>query len=135
MPITLNHQITFGDCDPAGIAFYPNTFRWMDAAFHNLIRPSGGHAEICRKLHSIGLGLVDASARFSYPMHDGDVLEIRTHVSQWSTKSMTLAYEGRVGDTMTFMGKEVRCLFVQTAQGIAAGDLTGLRKILETGNE
>ena len=25
-------QVHFGDCDPAGIAFYPNFFRWYDAA-------------------------------------------------------------------------------------------------------
>jgi len=25
-------RIEFGDCDPAGIVFYPNFQRWMDAA-------------------------------------------------------------------------------------------------------
>ena len=25
-------RIQWGDCDPAGIVFYPNFFRWMDAA-------------------------------------------------------------------------------------------------------
>jgi len=24
--------VEFGDCDPAQIVFYPNYFRWMDAA-------------------------------------------------------------------------------------------------------
>ena len=25
-------QVHWGDCDPAGIIFYPTYFRWMDAA-------------------------------------------------------------------------------------------------------
>ena len=25
----------FGDCDPAGIVFFPNYSRWMDAASHH----------------------------------------------------------------------------------------------------
>ena len=32
----LNHylvQVDWGDCDPAGIVFYPNFYRWMDRGF------------------------------------------------------------------------------------------------------
>jgi 4-hydroxybenzoyl-CoA thioesterase len=34
MPRTTIHrvQVQFGDCDPAQIAFFPNYFRWCDAA-------------------------------------------------------------------------------------------------------
>ena len=135
MPSALNYDITFGDCDPAGIVFYPNTFRWMDAAFHNFLRPAGGHAKLCQKLHSVGIGLIDASAQFRFPMRDGDALEIRSYVSDWSPKTMTLAYERNVGDMLTFKGKEVRCLFMQTEQGIVTGELSELRGILEAMNE
>ena len=27
--------VQFGDCDPAGIVFFPNFSRWMDAASHH----------------------------------------------------------------------------------------------------
>ncbi len=130
MPSTLRYHISFGDCDPAGIVFYPNIFRWMDAAFHNVLRPAGGHAELCRQLQSVGVGLVDASAKFLFPMRDGDALEIRSQVSEWSQKTMTLAYEGYVGDTLAIIGSEVRCLFVRTEQGIAAGEISKLRAAL-----
>lgn len=135
MPSTLRRNVSFGDCDPAGIVFYPNTFRWMDAAFHNVLRPAGGHEELCSRLQSVGIGLVDASAKFRFPMRDGDTLEIRSHVSEWSPKTMTLAYEGYVGDTLTFIGSEVRCLFVRTEKGIAAGEISELRAILEAIDE
>ena len=29
---TTRFTVEFGDCDPAQIVFYPNYFRWMDAA-------------------------------------------------------------------------------------------------------
>lgn len=125
-------QVTFGDCDPAGIVFYPNNFRWMDAAFHNFLRPHGGHAKLCKKLQSVGMGLVDSSAQFRSPLRDGDQLSIDISITHWGKKTVTLAYEGYVGDTHAFSGKEVRCLFLQTETGIVAGDLTKLRAILES---
>ena len=29
---TMNVEIRFGDCDPAGIVFFPRYHRWMDAS-------------------------------------------------------------------------------------------------------
>jgi 4-hydroxybenzoyl-CoA thioesterase len=31
---TIQLHVKFGDCDPAGIVFYPNYFRWMDSVLH-----------------------------------------------------------------------------------------------------
>ena len=33
--------VEWGDCDAAGIAFYPAFFRWMDAAFHLMTEADG----------------------------------------------------------------------------------------------
>ena len=33
--------VEFGDCDPAQIVFYPNFFRWMDAASLHFFAPAG----------------------------------------------------------------------------------------------
>jgi 4-hydroxybenzoyl-CoA thioesterase len=33
--------VSFGHCDPAEIVFYPNFFRWFDAAFHSFLESSG----------------------------------------------------------------------------------------------
>lgn len=123
-------QITFGDCDPAGIVFYPNTFRWMDAAFHNYLRPYGGHKKLCSKLQSVGIGLVDVSAQFHNPMRDGDKLSIDISNIEWGRRTIALTYEGRVGERIAFCGKEVRCLFIRPKTDIIAANMTELRKIL-----
>ncbi|MEM7721085.1 MAG: acyl-CoA thioesterase [Pseudomonadota bacterium] len=128
---TLDIPITFGDCDPAGIVFYPNAFRWMDATFHHLLRPYGGHTSICDALQGVGLGLVDASAGFRSPMRDGDLLLIDAKITTWSRRSLTLTYTGRVDGAVSFMGQEVRCLFQRTETGMVAGDLEGLKQMLE----
>ena len=131
MPNLFCANVTFGDCDPAGIVFYPNIFKWMDAAFHDFLRPFGGHAALCASFQSVGIGLVDASAQFRSPLRDGDQLDINVSVSAWERKTVTLAYEGRVGDRLAFSAKEVRCLFISTETGIIAGELAQLREILE----
>ena len=28
---TIERDVTWGDCDPAGIIYYPTYFRWIDA--------------------------------------------------------------------------------------------------------
>jgi len=124
-------DISFGDCDPAGIVFYPNAFRWMDATFHNHLRAFGGHSDICKSLGAMGLGLVDAAAQFRRPMHDGDRLELRLDMTGWTPRSVALSYQGTVDGKVTFTGHEVRCLFARTDAGIAATDISALRTLLE----
>ena len=58
--------VEFGDCDPAGIVFYPNFFRWMDAASLHYFRAAGvpPWRDFEAQRGIIGTPLVDASARF-----------------------------------------------------------------------
>lgn len=135
VPELLNYEITFGDCDPVGIVFYPNTFRWMDAAFHKLLRKHGGHAHLCERLGAKGVGLVDASAKFKRPMRDGELLSLRIANLEWSGRTLTIHYAGEVDGSARFKGREVRCLFKHTEDGIVAGDVEQLRQLLEPLNE
>lgn len=34
-------EAMFGDCDPAGIVFFPNFLKWMDASSHNFFIKCG----------------------------------------------------------------------------------------------
>lgn len=125
--------VSFGDCDPAGIVFYPNTFRWMDAAFHAQLRAFGGHERICRDLGAIGLGLIDASAAFQSPLCDGDRLDLETSFTRWGRKSFTVQHRGLVGDRLAFTGQEVRGVFTRTDAGLISSGIDRLRAILEPG--
>lgn len=124
-------NVTFGDCDPAGIAFYPNTFRWFDATFHDMLKKFGGHAKLCEKLGAKGLGLAHAEAQFRSPLTDGDRLDVTLRIETWDERSVTIRYEGHTGQRLAFEGQEVRCLFKAGECGIVAGQIEELRQILE----
>jgi 4-hydroxybenzoyl-CoA thioesterase len=125
--------VSFGDCDPAGIVFYPNILRWCDAAFHTHLRPVGGHADLCARFQAEGIGLVESTARFQSPLRDGDLLEIDTWVSDWGRRTLTVTHKGSVGGNAAFEVTEVRCLFKATETGMVAAEVGDLRAVLETG--
>lgn len=130
MPATLTMAITYGDSDPARIVFFPNAFRWMDAALHNLLRDVGGHATVCERQEAIGLGVTEAQATFRRPIRDRDGLELQVSFAASSARSVTLTYEGTVGDAVAFTGRKVRRLFTRTGSGIVATDLSPLREMM-----
>ncbi len=134
LPSMTSVPVSFGDCDPAGIVFYPNILRWCDAAFHTHLRPVGGHAKLCTMLQAVGIGLVESSARFQSPLRDGDLLEIETTISDWGRRTLTVTHAGSVSGRAVFEVKEVRCLFKATKTGMVAGEVGELRAVLETGN-
>jgi 4-hydroxybenzoyl-CoA thioesterase len=127
----LDYPVSFGDCDPAGIVFYPNVYAWFDRTFHDWLRRFGGHSALCERLDAVGLGLMEASARFRRPMRDGDVLSLALSVEEWGRKSVRLGYEGRVGSEIAIVGSEVRGLFKRGDGGIVAGEIEALREIVE----
>lgn len=130
----LDHPVSFGDCDPAGIVYYPNVYAWFDRTFHDWLRHIGSHAELCRKLGAVGIGVMETSARFRRPMRDGDVLSLTLSIEKWNRKCLQLAYEGRVGDLVAVTGTEVRGLFKRCDNGMVAAELDALREIVD-GNE
>jgi len=77
--------VEWGDCDPAQIVFYPNFFRWMDAASLRFFRAAGvpPWREFEAQSGIIGTPLVDASARFLRPATYGDVIDIDTAIDEF----------------------------------------------------
>ena len=125
--------ISFGDCDPAGIVFYPNFYRWMDATFHGFLRTrSIGHAALCRKFDAIGLGLMETGMRFRAPGRDGDKLIFAIKAIDWSARSYRLRYSAFVGETLLADGFETRGLFRRDETGtLHAAPVAALRAALE----
>lgn len=128
---TLPVQISFGHCDPAGIVFYPNYFRWFDRCFHTyLLDRVGGHRTLCRDLNARGIGLMDVGADFPSPALDGDLMELQMRILDWGRKTLKLGYRGVIGDRTVVEGFELRCLFVEQDGRMRAGDMAPLRAAL-----
>ena len=86
-PKTTIYQFTvsFGDCDPAGIVFYPNFSRWMDASSENFFRTCGlpPWREMAKTRGLVGTPLLEIHTQFHQSATYGQTLQIHTHVKEW----------------------------------------------------
>lgn len=101
-------QVHWGDCDPAGIIFYPTYFRWMDAATWALW-DSVGYTAKRMKAEQLAMPLVAADCRFIAPAEQGDRCEVHSRVTRFGGKSFVVAHEVLRGDgTALASGSETR---------------------------
>ncbi|HEU4645390.1 MAG TPA: acyl-CoA thioesterase [Burkholderiales bacterium] len=101
-------QVQWGDCDPAGIIFYPTYFRWMDAACWALFASVGYDAKRMRAEH-LAMPLVCADCQFLYPAEQGDRCEVRSSIVRFGGKSFVVAHEVQRADGMALAkGTETR---------------------------
>lgn len=125
-------RVSFGDCDPAGIVFYPNYFRWTDALFHLFLdAKAGGHVRLCKDIGAVGLGLISVDMTFRSPVAPGQTLSVRLDELDWQDKALTLRYSGHVGDRMAFRATETRGVFMLDDGRMRAGTIDELRKRLD----
>ena len=87
-------RVEFGDCDPARIVWFPNYFRWIDAAGHHFFTQCGVPPwHVLEKSTGIlGTPLVDTHARFVATASYGDVLDIAVSVPEWRRSSFVLRH-------------------------------------------
>ena len=90
-------EVHWGDCDPAGIIFYPTYFRWMDAATWALWA-GVGYTPKRMKAESLAMPLVAADCRFLAPAAQGDRCEVRSRIARFGGKSFVVAHEVVRGD-------------------------------------
>ena len=101
-------QVHWGDCDPAGIIFYPTYFRWMDAATWALWSGVGYTAKRMKAEH-LAMPLVSADCRFLAPAGQGDRCEVRSRIVRFGGKSFVVAHDVvRDDGTALASGSETR---------------------------
>ena len=103
-------RVEFGDCDPAGIVWFPNFFRWIDAASRHFFIECGvpSWQETRQSMGLIGTPLVDTQASFVQTASYGDVLQIHTQISEWRNKSFVQTYRVMRGNDEIMNCTEVR---------------------------
>lgn len=91
----LKLAVHFGDCDPVGIAYFPNFYRWYDASSRNYFDRCGIPPwRETEKLNGIiGTPLLEVSSRFIKPVSYGDRIEVHTSIVQWDTKVFVHRHE------------------------------------------
>ena len=101
-------QLHWGDCDPAGIIFYPTYFRWFDAATWAFFASVGYSAKRMRAEH-LAMPLVAADCQFKAPAGQEDRADVRSKIARWGGKSFVIRHEVvRVDGTLLASGSETR---------------------------
>jgi 4-hydroxybenzoyl-CoA thioesterase len=85
-------EVYWGDCDPAGIIFYPTYFRWMDAATWAFMGSVGYSPQRMRKEHQ-SMPLIGAECKFVAPAQHGDRCEVRSRIARFGGASFVVAHE------------------------------------------
>ena len=87
-------RVEFGDCDPAGIVWFPNFFRWIDAASRDFFVQCGvpPWRATEQSWGVIGTPLVDPHSRFLLTASYDDMLQIHTSIVEWRAKSFVQRY-------------------------------------------
>ena len=103
-------QVEFGDCDPAQIVWFPNFFRWIDAASRHFFVSCGVPPwhETEKTAGIIGTPLVDTKASFINTATYGDQLNIHTSITEWRNKSFVQHHRVMRGETEIMHSNEVR---------------------------
>lgn len=87
-------RIEWGDCDPAGIIFYPRYLAFFDASTSALIERALGmtKAQYLKAYEFSGHPLVNVECRFLIPTRFGDDVIIHTEVSALRRSSFDLRH-------------------------------------------
>ena len=110
--------IQFGDCDPAGIVFFPNFSRWMDASSLNFFLQCGipPWRELVKTTGIIGTPLLEISTRFVQTATYGDTLQIHTQIEEWRDKVFIQHHVVKRGDELICEGRETRAFCIRSPE-------------------
>jgi len=87
-------RVRFGDTDPYGIVYFVSYFRYCHRAIEEYLRAVGLRPEeTFKNIHEgFGLPIVEAWGRFRKPARYGDLLRIRTRVTEVRPKALIFAF-------------------------------------------
>ena len=103
-------RIEWGDCDPAGIVFYPRYFAMFDTSTTALFERALGTTKVqfLKTYDFFGYPMVDTRARFVSPTRFGDDVVIETKVTELKRSSFSVQHLLTKGDTLAVEAFETR---------------------------
>ena len=86
-------RIEWGQCDPAGIVFYPQYLIMFDTSTGWLFERTGLSPSVMRKKYGIvGMPVLEVGARFVMPCRFDDDVVIETEIGEWGRSSFTVRH-------------------------------------------
>jgi 4-hydroxybenzoyl-CoA thioesterase len=121
-------RVQWGDCDPAGIVYYPRYFEWVDASTLLLFEKATGLTKIrmLERYGGAGLALLEARAAFKVASQYGDNLKIETRVTEFRRTTFFVEHRFTKADgTLALEAFETRLWTVRDPDSgrIKSGDM------------
>jgi len=89
----MNVRVGWGDCDPAGIVFFPRYLAFCNEATGALFESIGLPKPLLLRTYDIvGYPVVEVSANFFHPCTFGDDIVIESSVAEWGRSSFRLQH-------------------------------------------
>ena len=85
-------QVRWSDCDPAGVAYYPNYFSFYEAAVVSFMAEHGTSWQALLDEHGLRFPRVDARCRYQASVTFGDRLRVRFRVTELRARVATMAF-------------------------------------------
>ena len=110
LTVTRDIRIEWGDCDPAGIVFYPRYFEMFDAATNALFERAIGMIKLkALAAHDFaGYPLVATRGRFLRPLRFGDDVVCETAVTEVKRSSVQILHKLIKDGEVSVEGYETR---------------------------
>jgi 4-hydroxybenzoyl-CoA thioesterase len=105
-----NVTIQWGECDPAGIVYYPRYFEMFDISTVALFRAAFGCSkyELLKRFGFDGFPMVNTGAEFFIPSKFGDEVVIDTRIERLGRSSFDIVHTLLRGDDMGIRAHEKR---------------------------
>jgi len=110
-------HVEWGDCDPAGIVYFPRFFEYFDACTTALFEAAGFRkTEMLKEYSLVGIPLVEASAQFYAPASFGELVTVESRIVEWGKSSFRVEHKLYKGSVLGAEGREKRVWTVRDAR-------------------
>jgi 4-hydroxybenzoyl-CoA thioesterase len=111
-------HIEWGDCDPAGIVFFPRYLAYFDACTTALFAKAGlPKRDMIKKYRILGIPVVDLRVSFMAPSRFGDEVVVESEVMEWRRSSFCIRHGLFNRDVLS-----VECLETRVWSTVSATD-------------
>ncbi|MFZ3361283.1 MAG: thioesterase family protein [Xanthobacteraceae bacterium] len=107
---TRTTRIEWGDCDPAGIIYYPRYFAIFDASTTHLVERATGMKKIdyLKAYDFVGHPVLETRAQFRVPTRFGDEVTIVSSIVACGRSSFKIEHRLTLDGTLAAEGSETR---------------------------
>lgn len=101
--------VEWGDCDPAGIVFYPRFFEYFDSCSAALFASVGADIHAMQQSGEIaGIPMVEIRAAFKMPIRFGTEVTVSSSISKFGRSSFTIQHRLSQADALAVEVFETR---------------------------